>query len=121
MKTLFLLVLLSQNGVGDINASFVNTETLTQCQQKQSLVSGVFSSANIPIIESRCISSELQFSEFGHASSSSTTRYFYLVQFDKEAVTIQQVPNWRSCMAKQEEEASGSPVYCASSIQSLEK
>ncbi|MBL3600014.1 MAG: hypothetical protein JMN25_09105 [gamma proteobacterium endosymbiont of Lamellibrachia anaximandri] len=31
MKLLFLLVLLTRNGAGDINASFVNTETLEQC------------------------------------------------------------------------------------------
>ena len=70
MKTLFLLVLLTRNSAGDINASFVNTDTLEQCQQKALLVEGVFEAANIPVIESRCIRSELTFSEFNHASSS---------------------------------------------------
>ena len=42
MKTLFLLVLLTRNDAGDINASFVNTNTLAQCRQKEALVEGVF-------------------------------------------------------------------------------
>ncbi|HEC17109.1 MAG TPA: hypothetical protein ENI99_11150 [Sedimenticola sp.] len=121
MKTFFLLVLLSQNGAGDINASFVNTETLAQCRQKQALVKGVFSSANIPIIASRCIRSGLQFSKFAHTASSGKTRYFYLVRFTKEAVTIRKMPGWRSCMAKQEEGRGQGPVYCASSVQWLEE
>ncbi|MEE9356925.1 hypothetical protein [Candidatus Vondammii sp. HM_W22] len=35
----------------DINVSFVNTVTLAQCQQKQLLVKGIFSPANIPTVE----------------------------------------------------------------------
>lgn len=120
MKLLFLLVLLSQNGAGDINVSFVNTETLAQCQQKQLLVKGIFSSANIPIVESRCIGSELRFSEFGHASSTSMMRYFYLIHFRKEAVDIQQMPDWQSCMQGQVRGVDQGRVYCSSSIQTLE-
>lgn len=121
MKTFFLLVLLSQNGVGDITASFVNTETLAQCRQKQLMVQGVFSSANIPILENRCIPSKLQFSEFGHASSTRNARHFYLIHFDKGMVNIKTVPDWRSCMVGQRETEGQSQVYCSSSIQSLEE
>ena len=121
MKTFFLLVLLSQNGVGDINASFVNTETPAQCQQKRLMVQGVFSSAKIPILESRCIRSKLQFSEFGHTSSTHTARHFYLIHFDKEMVNIKKMPDWRSCMAGQREAEEQNKIYCSSSIQSLEE
>ena len=121
MNLLFLLVLLSRNGAGDINVSFVNTETLAQCQQKQLLVKGIFSSANIPIAESRCIGSELRFSEFGHASSTSMIRHFYLIHFRKEAVDIQKMPDWRSCMKEQAHGTDQGRVYCSSSIQSLEQ
>ena len=121
MKILFLLVLLSRNGAGDINASFVNTETLAQCQQKQLLVKGIFSSANIPIVESRCIGSELQFSAFDHASSTRMVRHFYLIHFRKEGVDIQQMPDWRNCMKEQARGADQDRVYCSSSIQSLEQ
>jgi len=120
MKSLFLLVLLSQNGAGDITASFVNTETLEQCQQKEQMVKAIFSTAELPILESRCMQSDLQFSEFGHATSSSTPRHFYLIHFDSEAVNIQQMPDWRSCMAGRKEDVGQGRVYCSSSIQSLQ-
>lgn len=119
MKTLFLLIILTRNGAGDINAAFVNTETLAQCQQKALMVEGVFKASSIPVIESRCITSALQFSEFGHASSSSMIRHFYLVYLDEKAVQISSMPDWRSCMDKERSGVKQGRVYCSSSIQSL--
>jgi hypothetical protein len=119
MKTLFLLITLTQNGAGDINASFVNTETLQQCQQKAMMVEGVFKGSNIPVIESRCIKSDLQFSEFGHASTSSKIRNFYLVHLDEESVKISVMPDWHTCMNQQKSSVEQGRVYCSSSVQSI--
>ena len=120
MKTLFLLITLTQNGAGDINASFVNTETLEQCQQKAMMVEGVFQGSNIPVIESRCIKSDLQFSEFGHASVSSKIRNFYRVNFDEDAVHILAMPDWHTCMNQEKYSVQQGRFYCASSIQSIQ-
>ncbi|MCK5395984.1 MAG: hypothetical protein KAJ32_08330 [Gammaproteobacteria bacterium] len=120
MKTFFLLITLTQNGVGDINASFVNTETLEQCQQKSLMVDNVFSASKIPVIESRCIKSNLQFSEFGHASNSSRIRNFYLVYFRADTVQISAVSDWQTCMDKQREGEKLEKVYCSSSVQSIQ-
>jgi hypothetical protein len=124
MKTLFLLITLTQNGAGDINASFVNTQTLEQCQQKALTVEGVFQASTIPVIESRCIKSDLQFSEFGHASTASKIRNFYLIKLDEKSLQISTMPDWRTCMNQQRsgELLSGMQqgrVYCSSSVQSL--
>jgi len=131
MKTLFLLITLTQNGAGDINASFVNTETLEQCQQKASMLESVFSTSNIPLIESRCIKSELQFSKFGHASTASKIRNFYLVYLDKKTLRISAMPDWRSCIDEKRKRLEQSlehslehslkqgRVYCSSSVQSI--
>ena len=118
MKTLFLLIILTQNGAGDINVSFVNTETLAQCQQKALMVEGVFQGSNIPVIESRCIKSDLQFSVFGHASNSSKIRNFYLIYFDDKNVQISVMPDWRTCMDLRKQGVKQGSVYCASSVQS---
>lgn len=120
MKTLFLLIILTQNGAGDINTSFVNTQTLEQCQQKALTVEGIFTASNIPVIESRCIQSNLGFSEFGHASASSMIRYFYLVEFDDEVLQLKKMPDWKTCMALAKQSTGVAKVYCSSSIQSLE-
>lgn len=119
MNMFFLLVILTQNGAGDINASFVNTETLEQCQQKASMVEGVFQGSDIPVIESRCVKSELQFSEFGHASTSSKIINFYLVHIDVASVRISPMPEWRACMDLQRKGVEQGSVYCSSSVQSL--
>ena len=124
MKTLFLLITLTQNGAGDINASFVNTQTLQQCQQKMLMVESVFETASIPVIESHCLESQQEFSEFDHASSASKIRYFYLITFDQESVKVLTMPDWHNCMQRQRSSAlvsGGQPsrVYCSSSIQSI--
>jgi len=120
MKTLFLLITLTQNGAGDINASFVNTETLEQCQQKALMVESIFATSNIPVIESRCIKSDLQFSDFGHASNSSNIRNFYLVYLDQETARISVMPDWHSCMNQQKSRVQQGRVYCSSSVQSIQ-
>ena len=119
MKTLFLMVLLSQNGAGDINASFVNTETLAQCQVKQKVIQGIFSTAKLPVLVNRCIKSELRFTEFQHSTSSSTPRHFYRVGVEGERLDIVRMPNWRSCMNAQRQSIVPGKVYCSSSIQKL--
>lgn len=121
MKTLYLLIALTQNGAGDINASFVNTQTLEQCQQKAQMVQAVFKGSNIPVIESRCIESDLRFSEFGHATSSSMIRNFFLVKFNTEAVKIKVMPDWGACMAQVKQGSGADKIYCSSSVQSPEK
>ena len=119
MKTLFLLITLTQNGAGDINASFVNTETLQQCQQKALMVEGVFKASNIPVIENRCIESDMQFSEFGHASASSNIRNYYLVYVNEKTLQLSIMPDWLSCMKQQKVAAKQGRYYCSSSVQSI--
>ncbi len=118
MQTLFLLITLTQNGAGDINAAFVNTETLAQCQQKALMLESVFTASDIPVIESRCIKSDLKFSEFGHASTASKIRNYYLATVDKETLQISAMPDWRTCMKKRKSSVQ-EKVYCSSSIQSV--
>ncbi len=116
MKALFLLVLLSQNGAGDVSAAFVGSDTREGCRQKEALVRGIFSSARIPVLESRCIRSRLRFTPFDHQASSRAERHFYLVQFTPEEVTVEPVDEWRSCRAREAPEAGR---WCASSVQRL--
>ena len=119
MKTLFLLVLLTQNAAGDINASFVNTETLEQCRQKAAMVEGVFTGASIPVIESRCIRTGLEFSAFSHAASSNMPRYFYLVRVTDDRIDVEPADDWRSCKLQEKQWQGKGRLYCASSVQSL--
>ena len=120
VETLFLLIVLTQSGAGDINASFVNTKTLEQCQQKALMVESVFLTSNIPVLESRCIDNTLQFSEFGHASSSSKINNFYLIHLDEKKVGITKTPDWYYCMEQQKNAVKSGTLYCASSVQSIQ-
>lgn len=120
MKTLYLLIILTQNGAGDINASFVNTETLEQCQQKALMIESVFKASKIPVIENRCIHSDLKFSNFSHASSSGMIRNFYLVHVDDDSIDIKQMPDWKSCKQQEKQDVEQGQLFCSSSVQSMD-
>ena len=116
MNTFFLLILLTQNAAGNVSASFVGTDSREQCEVKQKVVEGIFSTARVKILESHCVPGRYRFSEFGHATSSASKRYFYWIDFNAMPVEITGAPDWRSCM-EQEAEIDRAGFYCASSIQ----
>ena len=118
MKALFLLIVLTQNGAGDINASFVNTQSLAQCKQKAELVSSVFNASSIAILESQCVESDLQFTSFEHASTSRLINNFYLITIGDGDVLIETIANWRNCVTQAKIDVRDKKHYCASSVQS---
>lgn len=111
--------MLTQNDAGDVNAAFVNTMTLAECQQKEAMVEGIFLSAGVRVIESRCMQSPLRFSKFGHAASSGMPRHFYLVLASGAQFSIQRKSDWRSCMSAQQNHIGSGNAWCASSIQTM--
>jgi len=111
--------MLTQNDAGDVNAAFVSTPTQLECRQKEAMVKGIFISAGVRVIESRCIQSDLRFSEFAHASSSSMQRYFYLVSTSGAQLKIREESGWHSCMNAQKIHADTGSNWCASSIQAI--
>lgn len=116
MNTFFLLILLTQNGAGNVSASFVETDNREQCTVKQKVVAGIFSTARVKILESRCIPGRYRFSEFGHATSSASKRHFYWIDFNAMPIEITRASDWRSCMER-EAAIDKAGFYCASSIQ----
>lgn len=116
MNSFFLLILLTQNAAGNVSASFVETDDQAQCEVKQKVVEGIFSTARVKILESRCIPGRYRFSEFGHATSSASKRHFYWIDFNAAPVEITRSSGWRNCMER-EAEIDRAGFYCASSIQ----
>lgn len=120
MKTLFLLVVLTQNGASDISASFANAETQQQCQQKALMLEGVLKASNIPIIEVHCAPSALQFSQYSHDSASGKNRNIYLVKLDETSSQVSTMPDLKTCLQQQNHDVKPGRSFCASSSQSLE-
>ena len=83
------------------------------------MIEGIFSAVNIPVLEKRCISSKLRFSEFQHDVSTRMPRYFYFIHFDPDSVDITVMTDWKSCMLRQQTNTSQGRFYCGSSIQEL--
>ncbi len=119
--TLYLLLVLSQNGAGDIHASFVNSATLTDCRSSQAMVQGIISSQGISQVYGECVPSTLKFTAFNHLNSTRAVRYFYLINVDGTgSIGIQPMQRWEPCMtAQRQQQQAGKSSYCASSTQRL--
>lgn len=120
MSTLYLLLLLTQNSAGDINASFVNSKSLAECEQSMLMVQGIFTSRDIPLLYRGCMVSPLRFSPFNHSNTSNVTRYHYLITVEGEKFAIESLQNRDECMGRGSRGAT-EQVYCASSTQHMLK
>ena len=118
MKTLYLLLLLTQNGAGDINAAFVSADSMDACEQSRQKVAAIFQSSRIPILYQKCQQSDQRFSPFWHANSSASERQFYLIELlqEGEGFKITPVEDYTACRKKPRLTPS-EQTYCASSVQ----
>ena len=117
MSTLYLLLLLSQNGAGDINASFVNSNGPEACRQSMLLGESIFTSRRIPLLYRGCMPSSQRFTPFAHSDTTQVERYHYLIRVEGERFGIE--PMRRDACMAQARQAEGAGYYCASSIQRL--
>jgi hypothetical protein len=121
MNTTFLLVLLVLGDGGQMNASFVNTDSLNTCQNKSQTLDAILSTSNFEIIENRCVSSKIIFSKFEHSEKKKAAYYNYFVSMIDENLLIKRSEDQVECLAEKEKLAlaNNGNVYCVTSSQKM--
>jgi len=121
MNTVFLLVLLTLSDAGQINASFVNTDSLNACQNKSKMLGAVILTLGTKILENRCFASELNFSKFSHGQSKQAVRYNYNIVLNDDRVDVSQSKNKMECIINKEKLmlTNDGEVYCTTSKQQI--
>ena len=115
---LFLLVLLTQNPAGDINASFVNADTEKACEASLLLTREIFVSRNITILHGSCFASPLRFTPFAHSVSTRVKRYHYYILPSDEGVEVIGLEDREACRRRLPSPRKG---YCATSTQRMQE
>ncbi|HHC71436.1 MAG TPA: hypothetical protein ENK54_00945 [Thiotrichales bacterium] len=119
MKTaLFLLVLLTRNGAGDIHAAFVEAGNRDACVARERMVRALFAGSGIPVVGGGCFESTLRFTPFRHAEGSRRVRHFYTIRLGEERVEILPARDWASCLRAARLDPAGD-LLCAGSAQRL--
>ncbi len=120
MKSLYLLLLLTQNGAGDINAAFVNSDSMAACERSRLMVEAIFKSRSIPVLYQQCLLSDLRFSPFEHADTTRVERNHYMIvpPADGNDLRIEPMGDQQGCLALSRQ-VKPATAYCASSVQSL--
>ena len=116
---LFLLVLLTQNAAGDINASFVNADTEKACEASLLLTREIFVSRNITVLHSSCFVSPLRFTPFTHAVSTRVKRYHYYISTGDDGVEVIGLEDREACRQRLLNISHPRKGYCATSTQSM--
>jgi len=119
MEMLYLLLVLTRNGAGDISAAFVNSESLEACRVSQAMVEAIFTNQQIPLLYSDCRLSSQRFTPFEHVNTSRARRYPYLVDLGSSTPKIQSMADWQSCRRAEQNGDRGSRIHCVSSTQRL--
>jgi hypothetical protein len=121
MNITFLLVLLTLGDAGQINAAFVNTDSLNACQNKSKMLSEVISTAGTKILENRCFASEFIFSKFSHAQPSEAVGYNYNIVLNNETVDVIESQNKMECIVNKEKLmlTNEGGVHCTASTQQI--
>lgn len=123
MNTAFLLVLLTMGDAGQINAAFVNTDSLISCQMKSKMLGAVISSSGTEIIENRCFASDLKFPKFSHKQKEDALRYSYVISLAGDEIEVSQAKNKMECIVNKEkfELENKGDVYCTTSTQKIKR
>ncbi|MDC9724612.1 MAG: hypothetical protein PSN44_01660 [Gammaproteobacteria bacterium] len=123
MNTTFLLVLLTLGDGGQINAAFVNTDSLNTCQNKSKMLGAVISTSGTKIVENRCFVSDLNFTKFSHGQSDEEVRYDYAILLSDDYVEVIQSKNKMECTVNEENMAltNKGEVYCTTSSQNIKE
>lgn len=84
IKEVILMIMMTGGGENPVDASFIEVETLVECEERAGRAITVFPQAGIKYVEHHCVSSQIKFSDFLHNPEPTGPKYFFDLHFSKE-------------------------------------
>jgi hypothetical protein len=122
MTASFLLMLLTLGDTGQINAAFINTQSLITCQAKSKMLEAMMNTSNIKIIKNSCFETSLLFSKYSHEKRMQEVPNSYLISITDKDIQISPSKNKMACIVDKEKltlKSQQEEVYCTTSTQKL--
>lgn len=121
MKTAVLMIILSMLENGQMSSAFVNTPSMTSCQQRSKIVRAILTSGKVDIREIKCVPSSLKFTKFDHKTAEKAPRFLYSVKLGESDATVTALEELGTCKSEQAAVQAGDSarLFCTSSTQEL--
>ncbi|MCV3738706.1 hypothetical protein OCK02_21175 [Rhizobium sp. TRM96647] len=115
-----VMIILTLLPSGDLSSSFVNVDTIGECEQRLQRIRPILESSNT-LREAGCFKSEAQFGLFDHDPPAGAPRYDFLVSFDGDLAVVGKVKSAEDCRQAQERKptSEGQRHFCTTSTQDM--
>ena len=118
MNTGIVMIILMLLPGGDLSASFVNTDTLAECEQRLGRIRPILEGSKMEVKAAGCFKSAAMFDDFDHDPPADAPRNAFLIDLDGDAASVRKLGSAEECRAALE--ASGRQTsYCATSTQDM--
>lgn len=118
MNSGIVMIILMLLPGGDFSSSFVNTDTLEECEQRLGRIRPILESGKVELKQAGCFQSTAEFDDFDHDPPAGAPRHTYLVDLKDGLATVRKLQTAGECRAALEE-AERQTSYCATSTQDM--
>ena len=121
MNTGIVMIILTLLPGGDLSASFVNTDTLAECEQRLGRIRPILENGKMGLREAGCFRSTAEFDYFDHDPPADAPRHAFLIELESELASVRKLDAPGDCDAllAQEDGPVGKARYCATSTQAM--
>ena len=121
MNTGIVMIILTLLPGGDLSASFVNTDTLAECEQRLGRIRPILENGKVGLREAGCFRSAARFDYFDHDPPADAPRRGFLVELEGDLARVRKLAAPGDCdaMLEQVNGPAGTARYCATSTQDM--
>ena len=83
IKEVFLMIMMTGGGDVPVDASFIEVENKTECEERAAKAIAVFPAASIKYVSHNCVSSGIRFDDFLHNPEPTGPQYFFDLKFSE--------------------------------------
>ncbi len=103
---------------GDLSSSFVNIDTIDECNQRLHRILPILENGDSELQEAGCFHSSMQFNYFDHDPPKDAPRYTFLIDLQPDQATMRKLANPAECRAVLEWQ-DAPRKYCTTSTQDV--
>lgn len=121
MNTGIVMIILTLLPGGDLSASFVNTDTLAECEQRLGRIRPILENGKVGLKEAGCFRSPAQFDYFDHDPPADAPRHSFLIELAGDLASVRKLAASEDCPAilEQADRSAGKARYCTTSTQDM--
>jgi len=88
INEIILMIILTGGGDAPVDASLIEVDSVTECEERAGRAKAVFPQAGITYISHHCVTSSAEFEYFPHNAEPTGTKYYYDLTFNDDNTAL---------------------------------